>query len=92
MKPQAPGRGAFERHLTGHVSNRKLRMEVFCTTIPIDLNPSVCRARFAASQVNAGQDYGRQESQPFEQTTEVVAGGSEHSVGGIALGSGEVVS
>src|SRR6202020_3040994 len=39
-----------------------------------------------------GQDYGQQESQPFEQAREVVASGGEDGVGGVALGSGEVVS
>ena len=39
-----------------------------------------------------GQDCGQQESQPFEQATEVVASGGEDGVGGVALGSGEVVS
>ena len=42
--------------------------------------------------VEGGQDYGQQESQPFEQASEVVAGGGENGVGGVALGSGEVVS
>ncbi len=45
-----------------------------------------------AGTVERGQDYGRQESQPFEQAREVVASGGEDGVGGVALGSGEVVS
>src|SRR5664279_4976728 len=40
--------------------------------------------------VEGGQDYGQQESQPFEQASEVVAGGGENGVGGVALVSGEV--
>jgi hypothetical protein len=39
-----------------------------------------------------GQDCRQQESQPFEQASEVVAGGGEDGVGGVAVGSGEVVS
>src|SRR5258708_38796701 len=39
-----------------------------------------------------GQDYGHQESQPFEQAAEVVASGGEDGVSGVAMSSGEVVS
>ena len=42
--------------------------------------------------VEGGQDCGQQESEPFEQASEVVAGGGEDGVGGVAVGSGEVVS
>ena len=42
--------------------------------------------------VECGQDYGQQESQPLEQAAEVVAGGGEDGVGGVAVGSGKIVS
>ena len=42
--------------------------------------------------VEGGQDCGPQESQPFEQASEVVSGGGEDGVGGVAVGSGEVIS
>ena len=42
-------------------------------------------------QVEVGQDYGQQESQPFEQASEVVAGGGEDGVSGVAVGSDEIV-
>jgi hypothetical protein len=42
--------------------------------------------------VEGGQDCGQQESQPFEQASEVVSGGGEDGVGGVAVGSGEVIS
>jgi hypothetical protein len=35
---------------------------------------------------------GEQESQPFEQPAEVVAGGGENGVGGVAIGPSEIVS
>ena len=41
--------------------------------------------------VEGGQDCGQQESQPFEQASEVVSGGGEDGVGGVAVGSGEVI-
>jgi hypothetical protein len=48
--------------------------------------------RLSSVRSEGGQDYGQQKSQPFEWATEVVAGGGEDGVGGVAVGPGEVVS
>jgi hypothetical protein len=42
--------------------------------------------------VECRQDHGPQKCQPFDDAAEVVAGGGEDGVGGVALGPGEVVS
>jgi hypothetical protein len=42
-------------------------------------------------QVESGEDYGQQKSHPFEQASEVVAGSGEEGVGGVSLGSDEIV-
>jgi hypothetical protein len=42
--------------------------------------------------VYCGQDYGQQESQPFEQPAEVVPGGGEDGVGCVTVHPGKIVS
>jgi hypothetical protein len=50
------------------------------------------RAVVSCGGFEGGEDCGQQESQPFEEASEVVSGGGEDGVGGVAVGSGEVIS